>query len=508
MLVKNLPMKLNPKLNIHIQWEQTEKQKEAWVFLEDIVTEEVLFGGGAGGAKSNLGVMWLIVNCLKYKGSRWFMGRKEGKDLKESTLLEFFDCCKRYNIIQGHHYNYSQQRGIIKWANGSEIWLIELPHKPSDPNYNYLGSRQYCGGFVDEANEISERCKDTLKIRCRYKLDEFGIIGKVFMSCNPTKGWIYRVFFKPWKKGALPRIRAFIQSLAQDNPFLPDSYLKTLLNTDDPMTFQRLVKGNWEYDDDSARLFDYDKLFDMFFLSALRGEKILSVDAARKGVDRMPIYYWEGLQVADIIFVPKEIKENTSKSADFVLDIADKKGVSRSRIIIDEGGIGGGVIDNIEGCTGFISQSSPFEMKEEVKDTPNYKHEKKLQFKYLKDQCAFMLRKLIKNGEIGFSVPEDRIYEGYYLNKDESEISGTELRELIIEEFSAQRQKDIDKESKVTLIPKELVKQALRRSPDLFDTALIRMYYLLVPQIEPFEYDEEEYADEKGVTAGMIDMKF
>ena len=50
--------------------ELTKKQTLALDLLEDKSTNEVLYSGAAGGAKSFLGCYWQIKNRLKYPGSR------------------------------------------------------------------------------------------------------------------------------------------------------------------------------------------------------------------------------------------------------------------------------------------------------------------------------------------------------------------------------------------------------------------------------------------------------
>ena len=60
----------------------TIKQTIALDVLEDNETNEVLFGGGAGGGKSLLGVYWLLKCCVKYPNTRWLKCRSQLKKLK------------------------------------------------------------------------------------------------------------------------------------------------------------------------------------------------------------------------------------------------------------------------------------------------------------------------------------------------------------------------------------------------------------------------------------------
>jgi phage terminase large subunit len=51
---------------------------------------------------------------------------------------------------------------------------------------------------------------------------------KLFMTCNPEKGWVYNSFYDKWKKGTLEDYKVFIPSLATDNPHIDPSYIKSL----------------------------------------------------------------------------------------------------------------------------------------------------------------------------------------------------------------------------------------------------------------------------------------
>jgi len=90
------------------------KQTYALDLLEDNVTSEILFGGGAGGGKSVLGCYWITKSALKYSGTRWLIGRGKLKTLKETTLNTLFEVFKMQGITTAM-YNYNQTSGIIQF---------------------------------------------------------------------------------------------------------------------------------------------------------------------------------------------------------------------------------------------------------------------------------------------------------------------------------------------------------------------------------------------------------
>lgn len=437
---------------VKIKWTQTRKQREAWEILNDKNTTELLFGGGAGGAKSYLGCAWLILNCINYPGTTWVMGRKVLKRLKETTLATFFRICSEWGIKPDVHYVYRLQEGLIEFKNGSVILLKDLMTYPTDPEFEALGSLEITGAFVDEASEVSEKAINILNSRRRLLLDKYGLIPKTLMTCNPTKKWLYSEFYKPNKEGKLKPYRKFIQALVGDNPFISKHYIENLQKLDE-ISRQRLLFGNWEFDDDPAKLLEYDDIMDLFTNTPEpSAEKYISCDVARFGSDRTVIVVWEG-------YVAKKWQTMAKSSVTDVVTQLEQlcvtEGVRRSNVIVDEDGVGGGVVDMLDGCKGFVNNSAPIQPDQE---------EKRVNYGNLKTQCAFEFVRLAKAGKV-------RI-EGLTV----------EDREMFIQECEQLKQKDIETEGKIYLVPKDQIKENIGRSPDLLDAVCMRFYFEVEPQ--------------------------
>lgn len=103
-----------PKIRA-INWTPTQKQLDALNYLWDDQTVEVVYGGAAGSAKTYLGCAWLVMNAYKYPGSRWLMGRSVLKQLKESTLLTFFEVCRDFGLKPNIDYTQNAQASFIKF---------------------------------------------------------------------------------------------------------------------------------------------------------------------------------------------------------------------------------------------------------------------------------------------------------------------------------------------------------------------------------------------------------
>lgn len=444
-----------------IQWEATEKQQLAFYYLNDDETTELLYGGAAGGAKSFLGCAWIIINCQLYPGSRWLLGRAVLKQLKQSTLLTFFEVCRMWGLRHGVDYKYNAQDGVITFvASGSDVYLKDLAHYPGDPEYDSLGSTEYTGAFIDEASQIREKAKNVVRSRLRYKLDEFGIKPKLLMTCNPTKNFLYTEFYKPWKNGELAQSKKFIIAKVEDNPFLPKSYIETL-KTLDKISQERLLKGNWEYDDDPSALMDFDAITDLF-TNVVEGQeteyddmnrplpdsrpRFISCDVARFGADRTVITVWKGWECVAVYTYKMT---STTVVAGLIREKMTEYNVPASHVIVDEDGIGGGVKDQLYGVKGFIANSRPF-------GKTNYTN--------LKSQCAYALANVVNKREMAMRIDD------------------SEMRAGLIEEMEQIKAKDIDKDGKNAIIPKDDVKAAIGRSPDLSDCLLMRMYFSFAPK--------------------------
>jgi hypothetical protein len=443
------------------------KQTECIDALEDSITTDLLYGGGAGGGKSLVGVYWQIKRRLKYPGTRGLIGRANLKTLKETTLQSFFEVCTMQGLKAGTHFNYNQQSSIITFYNGSIIFLKDLFLYPSDPNFDELGSLEITDAFVDESNQIVEKAWNIVKSRIRYKLDENNLIPKMLGTCNPAKGWIYNKFYKPYKEGKLPKNVLFIPALVTDNIDNISKHYITNLQGLDEASKQRLLYGNWEYDDDVSTLIKYDCIIDCFtnnFVST--GEKYITADIARKGKDNTVIIVWNGLRVENIFEENgRLVDENVNK----IKELQQFYNVPNSNTIVDEDGIGGGVADYLK-CKGFVNNSMPLSNP----NAPyNEKGEKpKENFTNLKSQCYFKLAEKINNNKI-------------FVNTQ-----NVNHRAAIIQELEQVKQHNMDKDGKKSVIPKDMVKASIGRSPDFSDALMMRMWFEFKPK---FVFADAEY---------------
>lgn len=420
------------------------KQYEAYQLLTDKVTTEVGYGGAAYGGKSYLGCFWVTASALAYPDTGWLLGRKDLINLRRTTLLTLFKLWEEIGIKR-NEYNYNQQNNIITFANKSQIFLFDLAYQPSDPLFTRLGGLDLTGAFIDESNEVQEQAINIILTRLgRRRNAEYALAPKLLEGFNPDKGHVYSRFYKPWRDNLLPSHRKFIKALPTDNPTVTEAYLNQLRNSD-KVTRERLLLGNFEYDDDPTALMEYDAIVDLFTNTVdVSEERYLTADIARFGQDKTVIMLWQGFKVYKIYTYEKQgIDETTRKIRDFASD----ERIPYSHIVVDEDGIGGGVVDNLGGVKGFVANSTALD-NPITGERENYQN--------LKAQCTYKLADYVNRHKIAVSAE-----------------SG--IRTLLIEELEQIKTKNADKDQKKQIKSKDEIKEVLQRSPDYADALMMRM---------------------------------
>lgn len=440
----------------NVQFELSEKQAEAYLVLTerpDIV--ELVFGGGSRGGKSYLGAFWVTTEAIKYPGSAWGIFREELKALKRTTLRTFFKVLSRLGYERDVHYKYNAQDMVFQFANGSVVFCGELKYQPSDPEFDRLGSYDLTGGWIDEAQETVKDAKDALHFRLSLtEGNGWKTTPKMLYTCNPHAGWIKSDFWKPLvKEHQELKSRMFITSLYTDNPYINhEEYRQTVLSTNNKIKIERLLHGNFEYDDSPHRLFNYDSIVDMFTQEGQREDiKYISCDVARKGKDKTVIGIWEGLYIKRILTLEGK---GLNEVGSVLTEIMRKEEIPRSRCIVDADGMGVGLFDYLEGIKGFNNASSAIQPKEAQDD-----HNKKVNYENLKTQCYMILSQMINAGKIGICEVDAK------------------TKELIVEELDVMKQVDVDNEKFIRIIKKAKVKELIGRSPDYADMMMMRMFF-------------------------------
>ena len=432
-----------------------QKQEQALQLLTDGDHVEILYGGAAGGAKSWTGSCWLLFCCLCYPGTKWFIGRATLTEITQSTYITFNRVARTYHCNLDEHYKYNGQLHYIEFYNGSRIDFLDLKLNPSDPLYERYGSTEFTGGWIEEGGEVNFGAYDTLRTRIgRCYNGEFGLKRKLFVTCNPKKNWMYDLFYKPWTQGRLADHQAYLACLVQENPYIDPDYIEGLKTTTDKVKKARLLCGDWEYDDNPNALCSHDAILAIFGnkIAIKNGKHYLTGDIARFGADYARLAVWDGWTIIDYQCFPVS---KTTDIQQYITRCQVKYRIPNRYCIVDEDGVGGGVVDNCE-IEGFVNNSTPFAGE-------NYQN--------LQTQCGYKLAEHINAGDVG-------VIDGLMSQEEKEEITN-ELEQ--IQTWKA------DSDGKLMLKPKAEIKLDLGRSPDWRDMFLMRSW---------FDYNEYDIPDD------------
>jgi phage terminase large subunit len=423
---------------MEITFEPNIKQDLVFDLFDDVETTEIVYGGSAGGGKSYLICSLVIIKALQYPGIRIGLARNELTTLKKTTIVSFFEVANNWGV--SNMFQYNSTAGTIKFDNGSEIVLVELSYKPSDPEYTRLGGHLFTFGVVDEVGEVDERGYQIFKSRLgRWKNNELNVKPLCISTCNPVKNWLYREFYRKHVDGVLEQYKKFIQALPTDNPYLPQSYLDNLSKL--PFADrERLLFGNWDYEDDPTALLTFEQILNIWdnvpkIDLDKPGKRFITADIAFTS-DKLVIIVWDEFIILDIIVNPDGDIE------DVIMDLAKKYKVPNYNIAYDSDGVGQFLKKRLTNAKPIINNAKA--LKDE-----NYKN--------LKTQLYFKLSDKIIDNSVKSNIKQ--------------------YKEDMIEELQVIRHKPTNTVGKIEMLDKGEVKRIIGRSPDFSDAMAYRMFF-------------------------------
>lgn len=260
-----------------------------------------------------------------------------------------------------------------------------------------------------------------------------------------------------------------------DNPYVPVEEINKAREELDGITYQQEILA--EYVENAGALFHYAALVDMFSNTVVKAkQKYLIVDIADDGTDKGVFSFWEDLECYRIELVERL---NTEGYISQIREYAAQDVIPYSHIAVDAIGVGAGVASNslLDGIIGYKSSSSAFRTDNDIVRLPNVHYLKSpplvTEYRNLRSQCVFTLAALVNEHKVACKVQDVRI------------------KEKIIEELSFYQ--DISTgDGKRMATQKEDVRAILNRSPDLSDTFLMRMYFVLRQKMQPDEVHTKE----------------
>lgn len=430
------------------------KQEACLRAWSDNSITDIYFGGAKGGAKSFTGSACIFHDAHVYGGTHYFIARKKLNDLRKFTLPTIQEVHEMWGIKFEDYGKFNGQDNLFEFKNKSRIFLLEGAYQPSDPQYMRFGSMQMTRGWIEEAGDFAKAAKSNLAASIgRWKNGDYNLIRTLLQTGNPSKNYTYPDYYKPFKNGTLKRNQTFIQAFPQDNKKLPEGYIEQLHESLSENEKQRLLYGNWEYDDDPSALCDYEKILDCFTNTHVpEGDKFISADIARLGGDKIVIIEWCGWRGK----VKHYSKQTLDVTTTFIQTAMHRNETGRSNVILDSDGLGGGPVDFLK-VKGFVNNAKALPSPERHGSNPE-------NFDNIKSQCYFRLAERINKN-------------GLYL-----ECESDEIKQMIISELEQIKQKNLDSDMKKGVISKDKIKEVLGRSPDFADAIMMREFFELSPK--------------------------
>lgn len=222
-----------------------------------------------------------------------------------------------------------------------------------------------------------------------------------------------------------------VESIKRD-PQITDSVFRILYMLEDGEAADQLIKN-----DAIGNIWKND------FVKG--GKKCITADIALHGSDKFVIGVWDGFRLVHCdIMAKSDGKEVLEK----ITHLRTAFQVPTTNIAYDADGVGGYLSGFLKGAVAFNNGGSP------VKEAGQ-----KMEYKNLKSQCYFKL--------------SDRI------NTSQMFIQCQVPRAELSEELKAVKNASLDKDGKLSVLPKETVKEIIGRSPDLSDMLMMREVFEL-----------------------------
>lgn len=212
--------------------------------------------GPAGCAKTTTGCADIMLRALFIPGSKWFVARRDYNDLSKTTAATMMKILDR--LPSGTLVDRTKAppmtwyiRPIALGREGHRGQLSEITFMGLSDN---VGSYEYTGGFIDEADEVERHYFEQMKMRLRHKpagVEDFDecnhFIGLAF-NPPPVTHWLYTECTGKDALGEVvttPSMTLFKPQPKENAVNLPKGYYDTLGATLTADLRTRLVDGEW-----------------------------------------------------------------------------------------------------------------------------------------------------------------------------------------------------------------------------------------------------------------------
>jgi hypothetical protein len=381
-----------------MQLELNPKQAE---FTEAVFSghyKYLMYGGAIRGGKTVAAIAIVLMLARIFPGSRWAIVRKDLPTIKRNTVPSFNKFAP-----PGFCLPVNRTDWFVDCVNGSRI--IFFPESfDVDRELNRWRGLEVNGFVLEEANELNEAGFEKAIERagtwiCTECIQPPPLI---MATCNPSKGYVSRLFYEPWSKGLLTAPWYYIPAKITDNPHAATpEYMASLaeLKKINEKMYRRFVDGDWTVSDDPDQLIKYEWINAARNVEPIPGKNALGVDVARYGDDKTVLCYRNGNTVTALDY---HDGLSTERVAAYVREAMIDGPIDAPAVKVDGVGIGAGVIDSLESqgyhVTDIISgagadASGPY------------------QFNNLRSQLWWNSRENLRQGLVCLDVDDNRLVE-------------------------------------------------------------------------------------------------
>lgn len=223
----------------------------------------VLFGGAIRGGKTIALIALFTILSRIYPGSRWAIVRKDLNVIKKNTYPSW-EKVKPSSFILKH----DKELHEVTFKNGSQI-IFFAENYDIDKELNRWRGLEVNGIGFEEINE----CQEVSFYKAFERAGTYVIKGAkkqpkplVVATCNPSRGWVYKLIYEPYKKGTLQKNWFYLQSRIYDNKPLLEAQPDLIRSYRENMPyyqFQMFVEGDWDIHEktggEAYKSFDIDK---------------------------------------------------------------------------------------------------------------------------------------------------------------------------------------------------------------------------------------------------------
>jgi len=424
----------------------TERQDEALRYLAAPEDTEVMYGGAKGGGKSFFGCAWCflqardIAKSLGIKKRKnpipvGFMGRKIAKNFRETTL----ETWKKF--IPQNAYEIKNNGAEIVIDGAVKILIGGLDHTETVNKFN---SSELFFFFIDQAEETTRQDIAVLRGALRATFNGKRVAYKGLFTANPAQCWLKEEFIDNPQPN-----RKFVQALPSDNPYLPDSYTKTLTDAFGfrPELLAAYLHGDWNQSDMPNQVIQSRWIEQAKKTSRIQdtGTRFVVCDPARFGDDEAVALLMESAQIIGHKVMPF----CNTKQLSFELARMSKENNNCCVVVESTGGdIGAGVIDEL--------RSLGIEV---IVFCPNGSSVKPDEFYNARAEAWWGAAKLLSEGRVRINPDYDRPF----MTKLESQLCS------LTYEF---------RNGKILIESKEDLKKRIGCSPDRADALVIGLWAL------------------------------